>query len=301
MQVTGILRRAPRARLIVLTVGVTVGLVCGGAFASASSPDNNGMFTACYKTGGTKPGGLRLIDPSASSSVTPYASQCASGEVQVTWNSGMNERGPWDSASNFTKGDVVQAGGASYVALVNNSGVSPTNAPATWASLATQGPQGPQGAQGPQGVPGPNAITDVTSLDSGGGQTILATSQAFYGTPVAITMPGAATGTPPTAVWGTVSASLGAHAAVPGLYHFKYALCYSPTSPTTGFTPFNGNWLDGYLSSTPAVFTASEAEINTRVFPGTVYFGMCVQNASTIPSVNIDFNGVVSGFVAIEP
>ncbi len=191
-------RKRSGGLITALVIGVATGLVVGGAFAYAAIPDNTGVFTACYKTGGARPGTMRMIDPSASPS--SYASRCAAGEVQVSWNSGMNERGTWDTASHYNRGDVVQRSGASFVAMVGNTDVDPTvGTGSTWTLLAAQGPQGPagnDGAQGPQGPAGANGSTilsgsgtPASTLGNVGDYYVDTTNKLLYGPKTVVCLP----------------------------------------------------------------------------------------------------------------
>lgn len=63
-------------------------------------------------------------------------------------------KGSWSAAISYTAGEVVTFNGASYIALLGNKNVSPTDT-TDWAILDAAGAPGPQGPMGPQGVTGP--------------------------------------------------------------------------------------------------------------------------------------------------
>ena len=68
-----------------------------------------------------------------------------------------NFRGDWDPTVNYGAGAVVTYSGQSYIAIVKNNNVVPTETDA-WAILDAKGAQGPvgaAGAAGAAGAPGP--------------------------------------------------------------------------------------------------------------------------------------------------
>ena len=68
-----------------------------------------------------------------------------------------NFRGDWDPTVNYGAGAVVTYSGQSYIAIVKNNNVVPTETDA-WAILDAKGAQGPvgaAGAAGATGAPGP--------------------------------------------------------------------------------------------------------------------------------------------------
>ena len=73
--------------------------------------------------------------------------------------------GAWVSTATYTAGQVVTYSGASYIALVRNTGLAPSSHAGDWSLLdapgatGPQGPSGAQGPQGPQGSPGPTGAT----------------------------------------------------------------------------------------------------------------------------------------------
>ena len=126
--------------------------------AMAAIPDSTtGVYTGCYVNAGSAAGKLRVIDAEG-------GAVCPGGETQVEWNeAGIVWKGNWNNATAYLKGDAVAYQGSSYIALVDNVGVPPTNV-ANWGVLAKKGnngaagpagPQGPQGLTGPQGPAGP--------------------------------------------------------------------------------------------------------------------------------------------------
>src|SRR5215469_6081666 len=75
-----------------------------------------------------------------------------------------NFRGAWISTASYAVGDVATYQGASYIALIANTNVSPTNT-GDWSILdapGATGPQGPQGQQGIQGIQGTQGQTGAT-------------------------------------------------------------------------------------------------------------------------------------------
>jgi hypothetical protein len=69
-----------------------------------------------------------------------------------------NFRGDWDSTVNYNAGAVVTYKGQSYIAIVKNNNVVPTETDA-WALLDAQGPKGPAGATGATGAAGATGAT----------------------------------------------------------------------------------------------------------------------------------------------
>jgi len=65
-----------------------------------------------------------------------------------------NFRGDWDPTVHYGAGALVTYNGQSYIAIVKNNNVVPTETDA-WAILDAQGAQGPQGPAGAAGAPGP--------------------------------------------------------------------------------------------------------------------------------------------------
>src|ERR1700677_2512750 len=92
-----------------------------------------------------------LIGLSLSATVIPLANAAIS--IAVT-----NYRGNWDPTANYAAGAIVSYAGQSYIAIVKNNNVTPTQTDA-WAVLDAPGPTGPKGAQGPQGSPGSAGAT----------------------------------------------------------------------------------------------------------------------------------------------
>jgi type VI secretion system secreted protein Hcp len=66
-----------RSRLLKIAVPTAAALVAGGAVALGAIPSSDGTIHACYATGGSPTGALRIVDENA---------QCASGETAITWN-----------------------------------------------------------------------------------------------------------------------------------------------------------------------------------------------------------------------
>jgi hypothetical protein len=86
------------------------------------------------------------------------ASATASAAISIAVT---NFRGDWDSTIKYTEGAVVTYNGQSYIAIVKNNNVVPTETDA-WALLDAQGPQGPQGSAGAQGPTGATGATGAT-------------------------------------------------------------------------------------------------------------------------------------------
>jgi hypothetical protein len=150
--------------LIGFAVGVAAAMtIAGGGVALASIPSSStAKFTGCVaKTGGA----LRVIDAQA-------GKKCKSSEKTISWSKGWTHRGAWASGTAYKPGDVVTAGGSSYVAKVKSTGAAPASSPTAWGLLAAAGANGTNGAQGAkgdkgdkgdQGIPGPVNITYQTS------------------------------------------------------------------------------------------------------------------------------------------
>src|SRR5260370_34062270 len=67
---------------------------------------------------------------------------------------GINNRGAWQSASNYNANDAVTDGGSFWLALVTNTNSEPSTSNFLWLLLAAQGAAGPAGLPGAQGAPG---------------------------------------------------------------------------------------------------------------------------------------------------
>jgi len=72
-----------------------------------------------------------------------------------------NFRGNWDPTINYGAGAVVTYNGQSYIAIVKNVNVAPTETEA-WTTLDAAGPQGPQGNTGAAGAPGAPGTAGAT-------------------------------------------------------------------------------------------------------------------------------------------
>jgi hypothetical protein len=77
---------------------------------------------------------------------------------------GFRVRGPYSSTAAYLTNDIVSQDGASYVALVDNTG-QPVTTAAAWALFAAKGDQG---EQGPQGNPGANGADGTDGAGYGG-------------------------------------------------------------------------------------------------------------------------------------
>lgn len=143
-------------RLTRLAAGLALigsaGLNPGGS-AFAAIPDSvTGIYTGCYTTAGSNIGRLRVIDAEA-------AVVCLGSETEVEWSeAGLSWKGNWDVSTAFKKGDAVAYQNSSYIALLDNTGVVPTNT-TNWALLAKKGAVGAVGATGPAGPAGPIGAT----------------------------------------------------------------------------------------------------------------------------------------------
>ncbi len=92
--------------------------------------------------------------------------------LQKAQASGFTFKGPWTSASTYSVNDVVTEAGSSFVALIANTAVDPTNDVSVsgnhWALIAaagvkgTTGATGATGATGSQGPAGTNGATGAT-------------------------------------------------------------------------------------------------------------------------------------------
>jgi hypothetical protein len=72
-----------------------------------------------------------------------------------------NFRGAWVSTASYSAGAVVTYNGASYICIVKNTNVQPTNA-TDWSILDAPGAPGAPGAAGPAGSPGPQGPAGAT-------------------------------------------------------------------------------------------------------------------------------------------
>ena len=106
--------------------------------------------------------GLSLLT-AAAASATPQADFRSSPPHEDDHDTRVpiqNFRGAWTETARYRRGSVVTLRGASYIALVENSGVKPDTHTGDWAVLAaagmpgTAGPRGPAGATGPAGPTG---------------------------------------------------------------------------------------------------------------------------------------------------
>jgi type VI secretion system secreted protein Hcp len=70
-----------RTRTLKIALPTAAALIAGGAVALGAIPSSDGTIHACYATGGSPTGALRIVDENV---------QCASGETAITWN----EQGP---------------------------------------------------------------------------------------------------------------------------------------------------------------------------------------------------------------
>ena len=66
-----------RRRTLKIALPTAAALIAGGAVALAAIPSSDGTIHACYATGGSPTGALRIVDEGA---------ECASGETAISWN-----------------------------------------------------------------------------------------------------------------------------------------------------------------------------------------------------------------------
>lgn len=104
--------------------------------------------------------------------------------LQKAQASGFTFKGPWTSASAYSRNDVVTESGSSFLALMANTAVDPTNDVSSsgghWAQIAaagakgatgTTGATGATGPQGAQGPAGPQGSAGATGLQGPAGPT----------------------------------------------------------------------------------------------------------------------------------
>ena len=75
---------------------------------------------------------------------------------------GSTWHGAWSSTAAYHVDDTVGYGGSTYIALKDNTNVTPGTDPTTWQVMAAKGDTGatgPQGPTGPQGIQGPTGAT----------------------------------------------------------------------------------------------------------------------------------------------
>ena len=171
------MRRSGRWRAV--PVGLAVGLVMavGGGVAWSAIPDSvSGVITACVKNAAPDKGSVRIID-------APAGATCVAGESRITWDGDeLSWKGPWSATTAYRRGDVVVAGGSSFLARLANTGVAVTNS-TNWGVLAQKGdvgpagPTGPTGPTGPAGSVGPAGPSSVVSI----GHSSRATTIPAYG------------------------------------------------------------------------------------------------------------------------
>jgi hypothetical protein len=142
-----------RSRMMAACAAATVtGIIVGGV-AWAAIPDNtSATITACYPTGGTSKGVLRVIDYQA-------GVRCTAGQATLQWRTNqLRWRGSWSALASYLTNDAVLYNGSAYLAKVASHAVVPTNA-VSWALMASKGATGAQGAPGPQGGKGDTGAT----------------------------------------------------------------------------------------------------------------------------------------------
>jgi len=121
-------------------------LVAASALAAIPNSTTD-EFSGCYTTAGANIGRLRVID-------TEAGATCLGTETRVEWDqAGLTWKGNWNVSTAFEKGDAVAYNGSSYIALIDNTGVAPTNV-TTWALMAKKGAKGDTGAAGARGATG---------------------------------------------------------------------------------------------------------------------------------------------------
>jgi hypothetical protein len=130
-----------------LMVGVLIGVIVGGSIAYASIPDASGVYTACRKTTGAKPGALRISDPSAPSS--SLASHCAKNEAQLQWNATGPPGTPGVSGYEV---DSANASSATAGKAVGQMMIAALACP-TGKKVLSGGAAGDWGPTGPVGAP----------------------------------------------------------------------------------------------------------------------------------------------------
>jgi hypothetical protein len=87
----------------------------------------------------------------------------APGLAGATGAAGFAYQGAYSSTMNYTLGDVVVFGGASYTSLIAaNHGNTPPLSPSAWGTLTAQGATGPTGSAGPVGAQGATGSIGVT-------------------------------------------------------------------------------------------------------------------------------------------
>jgi type VI secretion system secreted protein Hcp len=66
-----------RNRALKVAVPTAAALIAGGAVALGAIPSSDGTINACYATGGTPTGALRIVDEGV---------QCGAGQTAISWN-----------------------------------------------------------------------------------------------------------------------------------------------------------------------------------------------------------------------
>ena len=106
-------------------------ILFGSTVAQALSPagvPNGNTFSGCRTT---STGALRIIDPSRHQ-------KCHAGETALTWTA-WKWRGNWAASKSYATGDVVSAGGMTFLAIANSpAGNPPATKPKLWAFIGSR-------------------------------------------------------------------------------------------------------------------------------------------------------------------
>jgi len=152
-------RRISKKGIVVL--GTTSALLVGGGVAYASIPDSTtGLISSCLTT---STGVVRVIDAQA-------GAVCKSSEKALNWNTRtIVPKGAWNATTVYNPRDSVSYLGSSYLAILVNKNVPPTNA-TNWHLLAAAGQPGAPGATGARGSTGPQGPAGAPGVPGTNGQ-----------------------------------------------------------------------------------------------------------------------------------
>ena len=154
---------------VIMAVALCATLLGTNAFASGAGPASLARVNACYATTATSTGEHALF------LLTGAQSNCAKGEVAVSWNQqgtvGVTWKGQWATSVQYNENDIVYDGGSEWIATAPNTGSAPSSLNTNWGLFLPRGPRGDvgpagpigpagtAGQAGPQGIQGPQGIT----------------------------------------------------------------------------------------------------------------------------------------------
>jgi type VI secretion system secreted protein Hcp len=102
-----------RNRTLKIALPTAAALIAGGAVALGAIPSSDGTIHACYATGGSPTGALRIVDEGV---------QCASGETAITWNQQGPAGPPGPTGDTGPSADSGSSGGGDTGSSVPEAG-----------------------------------------------------------------------------------------------------------------------------------------------------------------------------------